>query len=123
VIRSSSGLPVGLILGAAVWLLSAPITGHREPWDDPGVYYGVALFVAGTLGGLLVPRHWLEVIVGMFVGQSLVMLGGVMAEPTSGGLWPLGIMFIGVYTTVAMLGTALGSRIRRARGTRTRANH
>ena len=122
-IRGSSGLPIGLVLGAAVWLLSPAITGHREPWDAPGVYYAGALLVGGALGGLLVPGHWVEVTIGIFAGQSLVMLGGVMAEPAIGGLWPLGIMFLGVYTSLALLGAALGSAWRRRGADRTAGRH
>ena len=54
----STGLPIGLALGAAIWVLSASITGRAEPWDANGPYYPAALLVAGFVGGLLVPGHW-----------------------------------------------------------------
>ena len=80
-IRISSGLPVGLALGAGIWVLSASITGHREPWDSPGMYYAAALLGAGVIGGFLVPGHWAEVAVGVFAGQAVVLLARVLAEP------------------------------------------
>jgi hypothetical protein len=117
-IRISSGLPIGLALGAAIWVLSASITGHQEPWDSPGVYYAAALLGAGAIGGFLVPGHWAEVAVGVFTGQAVVLLARVLAEPASGGLWPLGILFLGLYSLLALLGAGLGSGLRRAVGGR-----
>ena len=91
----STGLPIGLALGAAIWVLSASITGRAEPWDANGPYYPAALLVAGFVGGLLVPGHWGEVVVGVYAGQALVLLGRVLSDTGSGGLWPLGLMVLG----------------------------
>jgi hypothetical protein len=118
-IRVSSGLPVGLALGAGIWVLSASITGYREPWDSPGMYYAAALFGAGVIGGFLVPGHWGEVAVGVFTGQALVLLARVLAEPASGGLWPLGLLSLGFYSLLALVGAGLGSGLRRAMGGRS----
>ena len=109
----SSGLPIGLALGAGIWVLSASITGHQEPWDSPGMYYPAALLAAGVIGGFLVPGHWAEVAVGVFAGQAVVLLARVLAEPASGGLWPLGILFLGLYSLLTLLGAGLGSGLRR----------
>lgn len=117
-IRIPSGLPVGLALGAGIWVLSASITGHREPWDSPGMYYASALLVAGVIGGFLVPGHWAEVAVGVFTGQAVVLLARVLGEPASGGLWPLGLLFLGIYSLLALVGAGLGSGLRRAVGGR-----
>jgi hypothetical protein len=108
-----AALLFGVGLGAAIWLVSPLITGRREPWDVEGGYYPAALLGAGVLGGLFAPRHWLSVALGMFGGQVVVLLGGVMAEPASGGLWPLGVLFLGLYSVLALLGAALGAGIRR----------
>jgi hypothetical protein len=113
--RVSSGLPIGLVLGAGIWILSASITGHQEPWGSPGMYYATALLGAGMIGGLLVPGHWAEVAVGVFTGQAVVLLARVLAEPASGGLWPLGILFLGLYSLLALVGAGLGSGLRRYR--------
>ncbi len=115
-IRISSGLPVGLVLGAGIWVLSASLTGHREPWDSPGMYYAGALLGAGAIGGFLVPEHWAEVTIGVFAGQAVVLLARVLGDPASGGLWPLGILFLGLYSLIALVGAGLGSGLRRAVG-------
>lgn len=109
----SSGLPIGLALGAGIWMLSSSLTGRQEPWDSPGVYYPVALLAAGVIGGLLVPGHWAEVAVGVFTGQAVVLLARVLAEPASGGLWPVGLLVLGLYSLLALLGAGLGSGLRR----------
>ena len=109
----STGLPIGLALGAAIWVLSASITGRTEPWDASGIYYPGALLIAGFLGGLLVPGHWGEVAIGVYVGQALVLLGRVLSDPGSGGLWPLGLMMLALYSLIALAGAILGSAIRR----------
>jgi hypothetical protein len=109
----STGLPIGLALGACIWLLSATITGRAEPWDAPGMYYPAALLGAGLLGGFLVPAHWGEVAVGIFTGQALVLLGRALSEPGSGGLWPLGVMLLALYSLLALLGGGIGSGLRR----------
>jgi hypothetical protein len=111
-----AGFLIGVGLGAAIWLVSPLITGRREPWDVEGGYYPAALLGAGVLGGLLAPRHWLSVALGVFAGQVVVLLGGVMAEPASGGLWPLGVLFLGLYSVLALLGAGLGASMRRFGG-------
>ncbi len=113
VLHVSSGLPIGLVLGACIWVLSASITGRQEPWDSPGMYYAGALLGAGLIGGFLVPAHWAEVAVGVFIGQALVLVARVMADPANGGLWPLGLLLLGSYSLLSLLGSALGSRLRR----------
>jgi hypothetical protein len=112
-IRLSSGLPIGLALGAAIWVLSGIITGREEPWDAQGAYYVGALLGSGTVGGFFVPGHWAEVAVGIFSGQAMVLMARVLAEPGSGGLWPLGILVIALYSLLALLGAVLGSGLRR----------
>jgi hypothetical protein len=114
-----AGLLIGLGLGAAIWLISPLITGRREPWDAEGAYYAGALLVAGSLGGVLAPRHWLSVVLGIFGGQIVVLLAGVVAEPANGGLWPLGVLFLGIYSVLALFGAVLGAGMRRFGATRT----
>jgi hypothetical protein len=109
----SSGLPIGLALGAAIWVLSSALTGSSEPWDAPGFYYAGALIGSGAVGGLLVPGHWIEVAIGIFAGQAVVLLARVLAEPADGGLWPLGVLFLALYALLALAGAMLGSALRR----------
>jgi hypothetical protein len=112
----SSGLPIGLALGAGIWMLSAHVTGRQEPWDSPGIYYPAGLLGAGLVGGFLVPGHRAEVALGVFTGQAVVLLARVLADPASGGLWPLGILLLGLYSLLALLGSGLGSSLRRIVG-------
>lgn len=109
----STGLPIGLALGAGIWVLSLSITGRPEPWDGPGLYYPVALLLAGLVGGFLVPGHWGEVATGVFTGQALVLVGRMMSDPGSSGLWTAGILFLALYSLLALVGALLGSALRR----------
>jgi hypothetical protein len=109
----STGLPIGLALGAAIWVLSASITGRPEPWDANGPYYPAALLLAGFLGGVLVPGHWGEVAIGVYAGQALVLLGRVLSDTGSGGLWPLGLVVLALFSLIALAGALLGSALRR----------
>jgi Na+/H+-dicarboxylate symporter len=61
----------------------------------------------------VVPGHWAEVAVGIFSGQAMVLMARVLAEPGSGGLWPLGILLLALYSLLALLGAGLGSALRR----------
>ena len=106
---------IGAIGGAGVWLLSPLVTGHAEPWDAASGYYPGALFLAGLLGSLAVPTHPVVVVAGIFAGQVLVLMGRVIADPASGGLWPLGILFLGLYSVVALVGAVVGSVVGRRR--------
>ena len=114
----STGLPIGLALGAGIWVLSASFTGQQEPWDSSGMY-AAELLGAGVLGGFLVPGHWAEVAVGVFTGQAVVLVARVLAESGGGGLWPMGILYLGLYSLLALVGAALGSGLRRIVGGRS----
>ncbi len=118
-----SAFLLALALGVAIWLLSPIITGHREPWDAEGGYYASALFLAGIVGGLIAPQHWASVAFGIFAGQAVVLVGGVVAEPASGGLWPLGLVFLAGYSVLGVVGAGVGTGLRRlqARQGRSRA--
>jgi hypothetical protein len=108
------GFLIGLACGAAIWLLSPVVTRHREPWDG-SVYYPVALLLAGLLGGWVAPTQVGRVALGIFVGQALVLLGGVVTDPASGGLWPLGIVFLAIYSMLALIGAVIAVAVMRHR--------
>lgn len=111
-----AALLIGAGLGAAIWLISPLLTGRREPWDVEGAYYPAMLLGTGVLGGALAPSQWRKVALGVFGGQVVVLLVGVIAEPGSGGLWPLGILFLAVYSVLALLGAGFGASVRRFTG-------
>jgi hypothetical protein len=116
-----SAFLLGLALGALIWLLSPVITGQREPWDAEGGYYPGALVLTGLLGGLAMPPHWGSVAIGIFAGQAVVLLGGVVAEPASGGLWPLGLLFLAGYSVLGLVGAGIGTALIQHRGRRGRS--
>ena len=113
--RRWSAFLLGLVLGAAIWLLSPWITGRSEPWDAEGGYYAGGLLLSGVVGGLVLPLHWASVTLGIFAGQLLVIIGGILADPASGGLWPLGVLFLAFYSSLALLGAVVGAVLRRGR--------
>jgi hypothetical protein len=78
------------------------------------MYYAGALLGAGAIGGFLIPGHWAEVAVGVFTGQAVVLLARVLGDPASDSLWLLGILFLGLYSLIALVGAGLGSGLRRA---------
>ena len=116
-----SAFLLGLVLGVAIWLLSPVITRHREPWDAQGGYYPGALVLTGLLGGLAMPQHWGSVAIGIFAGQAVVLLGSVVAEPASGGLWPIGLLFLAAYSVLGLVGAGVGMALIRFRGRRERS--
>lgn len=64
-------LAAGILCGAAVWGLSVPLTGVREPFDSPGFYYPVAMLVAGAIAALPAPRYWWLAVIAIFAGERL----------------------------------------------------
>lgn len=106
---------LGLAFGAGIWLLSPVITGRREPWDAGGGYYVGALLLAGLVGGLVAPAYRGRVALGILAGQAVVLLGGVVAAPASGGLWPLGLVFLVGYSALGLVGAVIGAGLGRLR--------
>jgi hypothetical protein len=101
----------GAILGSAIWLLSLPVTSRDEPWDSPGFYYPGTLLAAGLIAGFIFRGHWAVVTVGIFVGQALVLVGRVAGDPGSGGLWPLGLVFMAAYSMLALVGALIANAV------------
>jgi hypothetical protein len=61
----------GLLCGGVVWGLSVPLTGAREPFDSPSLYYPVAMLMAGVIAALPAPRCWWVAVIGIFLGERL----------------------------------------------------
>lgn len=64
-------LVAGVLCGAAVWGPSVPLTGMREPFDSPSLYYPVAMCLAGVIAALPAPRYWWVAVIGIFLGERL----------------------------------------------------
>lgn len=62
---------LGLSLGASIWALSVSLTGEREPFDGPLLYYGAATFAAGALAALPSVRHWWLAVPSVYLGEHL----------------------------------------------------
>jgi len=91
----------GLILGGAIWLLSPLVTGRVEPWDAGGWYFVGALIASGLLIGLAIRRWvWLAVL-GIYVGQAMVMF----LRPQGGGErapWWATAYMLAIFTAISL---------------------
>lgn len=72
-VRIAATAVVGLTLGALIWAISVPVTGHREPFDGSLLYYTLSTFFAGALSAWPSPRHWWLALLGVYLGQHLYM--------------------------------------------------
>ena len=96
---------IACALGAAIWLLSPAITGHREAWDAPGPYFPVALVVAGVIAGALKPcRPW-RAGMWIYLGQVTAML---LMSRGDFGLLPLGLVVLVGFTLLSVAAAAVG---------------
>lgn len=105
-------------LGAAIWALSFPLTGHAEPWDSPGPYYPVALLVAGAASGMLVPKKPWAHYLGAVLGQAAYEV----AFLKMGALFVLGLAFLAAYSIIFFLAAAIAVSRRRL-GKATEGGH
>jgi len=94
-------LTVGFILGASIWLGSPMITGTHEPWDSSGAYFYVMLMASGVILALPSRRWFWTGLIGLYLGQLLVMIvrpqGGQMSAP-----WWVGIMMLALFWLIAV---------------------
>ena len=105
-------LGIAAILAAAVWAVSVPFTGQREPWDAEGGFYPSGLLLAGLLAGAVMPRPLWAHYVGGIVGQFAYMLLFLGSGPLVG----LGAIFMAISSLVLLIGALTGSRLRLALG-------
>ena len=108
---------LGFILGVSIWLASPMIAGTREPWDGRGVYFYVALLASGLVLALT-SRRWFGLgLVGLYLGQLLVMFvrpqdGHEMAPWWAGtvALALYGLMAVGTAVLTALVSRLLARR-------------
>jgi hypothetical protein len=104
---------IGVILGLGLWLIPSTFLGHREPWDGNGPWYALVLALAGLLLGFLGAGHPFAAVVGMFLGQVVVLLTRVVSNPATSELWLVGVVLLAGYTFVATgIGALLGAQLR-----------
>lgn len=93
--------------GFTVWALSPWLTGYKEAWDAPGVYYYVALLLAGTLSGLVTAKPLWAHYTGSMVGQLVYVLVFLPLGP----LAAVGLLFLILWSLIFMCGAYLGARM------------
>ena len=106
--RAWSTFLVSAVAGALVWAVSPWLTGHREPWDAGGLFYVVALVVAGSLAGLLAPKPLWAHYLGALIGQ----LDYEMLFLRIGPLFLLGAAFLLGYCIIFLVAAAVAAHLR-----------
>ena len=97
-----------MVTAFVVWALSPWLTGYKEPWDAPGLYYYVALLVAGVVSGFIAAKPLWAHYVGSVFGQFLY---GLLFLPM-GPLAIVGLLFLALWSLLFLGGAYIGSRIR-----------
>jgi len=97
------------VLGALIWILSPILTGEIEPWES-FYLYSFALFLAGFLpASFSAQRSWLAAV-GAWLGQmaaSYLVL--YPAEPFGPSMWPLGLLFVCLFSLLSVVGAGVGA--------------
>lgn len=112
--RAWSTFLVSAGAGALVWAVSPWLTGYREPWDAAGLFYVVALVVAGSLAGLLAPKPLWAHYLGALIGQ----LGYEVVFLRIGPLFVLGAAFLLGYCIIFVVAAAAAAHLRARFGRR-----
>jgi hypothetical protein len=100
-------------VGATLWLVSAKISGRREPWDSAfywKVSYPIAIVLSGVLGYAVPERPWrwsLAVMLSQFAAMAI--------KDDLGGLWPLGLVLFGALAIPGMGVAFFAARLRTGR--------
>jgi hypothetical protein len=102
-------------LGALIWLCSQYFTGTAEPWDATGYYWHFGLLLAGFLPAVFSPhRFWLWPL-GVLSGQLIIFAARVIQGPPS-ALWPIGVMYLILFSVLTFAGAFIGWTSRRVFG-------
>ena len=96
------------LASAAIWALTPMLTNYREPWDSEGIFYPLALAIAGAVTGAIAPRPRWAHYLGSFTGQ----LGYELSFLRVGPLVLIGAAFLLVYCAIFALAAALAGFIR-----------
>lgn len=99
---------VSAVAGVLVWALSPLLTEHQEPWDAGGLFYIVALIVAGSLAGLLTPKPLWAHYLGALIGQLAYEVVFLHIGP----LFILGAAFLIGYSLIFLVAAAVAGHLR-----------
>lgn len=108
---------VGAALGLTLWAVPALLSDEPLPWDSRGPVYAVALVIIGFILGFLAPGQLIATVMGVFIGQLVVLLARVATNSATSPLWLVSAMLLAGYTVVAAgIGAVLGNALRRRVG-------
>lgn len=107
--RSAYGAAIGG--GAALWLLTAAVSGRGEAWDTAGywtVTYPAAILLAGGLGYWAPTRAWRW-------GLSVMLAQAVVLAITAAdfSMLPLGLILFAILSLPAIGLAVIGAKIRK----------
>jgi hypothetical protein len=112
------------LCGFLVWYFSEELTGRREPWDGNIIAYSIALVAIGFVSTYVFRSDKNFAYWGGYFGQALFgaipFFGcGVSAHfcEDPANLFPLGLIFLLVYSLPLFIGAWLASKIRRPAAT------
>jgi peptidoglycan/LPS O-acetylase OafA/YrhL len=106
----------GFALGLAIWAVPLLLFNQAEPWNGRGPAYALALVVAGFVVGFLGPRQVFAAVAGVFGGQLMALIAGMIRDSSARELWLVSLLLVAGYTFVAtgagaLLGTAARLRL------------
>jgi len=101
----------GFALGLALWAVPLLLFNQSEPWNGRGPAYAVALVLSGFIVGFLGPRQVFAAVAGVFGGQLMALIAGMIRDPSTREVWLVSLLLVAGYTFVAagagaLLGTA-----------------
>lgn len=105
VVFSLGVFSLGVLFGCGICVASSMIFGTKEAFDSP--FYGLTLVGGGALCSLFSKDRAWRWVVAILIGQLIGFALLVVKHP--GPLWPLGVLFIFIYSSAVFLGTILGS--------------
>ena len=108
-------LGLSVALGALIWIYSQRFTGKAEPWDGSGYYWHFSLVAAGFFPALLSPRRFWLWPFCVLLGQVIIFAVRAIQGPPS-ALWPVGLIFLALYTVLSFVGAFIGWASRRFMG-------
>lgn len=89
----------------ALWVLSPLIAGTREPWDASWPFYSLWLGLGGLAGGWLLPRRWIQALLGLWLGQ---VPGMALAAGGDHGWIVLGVVTSAIGAQIGFLAYLIG---------------